>query len=693
MNAPTQKILRWRLLGITLLALFCLLAMQMSVSVVVAQAQVQADAGPLQTVLAGDTVMLFGGNSTGTIATYSWAQVAGPPVNLLDDSSDPPDPGIRYFTAPTPSDANGACLVFELSVSNGVTTSSDTCIVNVTIDNGNQPPIAHAGYDQDIYFDFMDPQPATIELNGNQSLDPDNDALSYQWTQVGGATVALNDSNSMTANLVHSGSCGNYEKVYIFELLVTDSNGLKDESTTVVMVHPPGCPVPQGQGSATTSYSPIEIDYITDALPVLDPSGEPIADAYIAEANSTFDLDAQASYVRTTCGDLGCFDTTVPVTDVRIRQVRGKAAKTRKVGGSLSNIEATAPEVVSDAETLTFAVQAFDEWGRLARTTLSIDVILSSNSPPTAEAGLNVTISSEDQWDTVIQGSADDLDGDVLTYRWVEGDTELSGWDDVDVSGQVFLDLSSLSHLSVGQHTLTLEVKDAKATSSDDMILTIGNSAPNAAPAGGGVFQIFTSVILGGDVSDFDGDELVYEWREGDQLLFSGSAAAIHGGSPVTLSEQIVNDFDLGIHTLTLSVSDGVNEAVSSDITVVVIDTTAPVLAPLTDNTILWPPNHKMVDVTIWANASDNSGGPVTLFATVVSNESVEGLGDGDESPDWSVPLIDQENGVITLQLRAERSGSGDGRVYSINITATDESGISSYAIVETIVPHDKAKK
>ena len=72
MNATTQKILRWRLLGTTLLALSCLVAMQMSVSVVVAQAQVQADAGPLQTVLAGDEVMLFGGFSTGTITTIEY---------------------------------------------------------------------------------------------------------------------------------------------------------------------------------------------------------------------------------------------------------------------------------------------------------------------------------------------------------------------------------------------------------------------------------------------------------------------------------------------------------------------------------------------------------------------------------------------------------------------------------------------
>jgi len=172
-------------------------------------------------------------------------------------------------------------------------------------------------------------------------------------------------------------------------------------------------------------------------------------------------------------------------------------------------------------------------------------------------------------------------------------------------------------------------------------------------------------------------------------LLFNQSVDTIPGGDPVTLSETILDNLGLGIHTLTFSVSDGVNEAVTSDITVEVIDTTAPLLVPQTDKTILWPPNHKMVDVTISANV----GGPVTLSATVVSNESEDGLGDDDESPDWTLPLINQENGEITFQLRAERSGSGDGRVYSIDITATDESGSFSHAIVEIIVPHDKAKK
>ena len=47
-------------------------------------------------------------------------------------------------------------------------------------------------------------------------------------------------------------------------------------------------------------------------------------------------------------------------------------------------------------------------------------------------------------------------------------------------------------------------------------------------------------------------------------------------------------------------------------------------------------------------------------------------------------------NWVTTAQPRAERSGSGNGRIYTVRITATDTSGNSSYGDVNIIVPHDQ---
>jgi hypothetical protein len=45
------------------------------------------------------------------------------------------------------------------------------------------------------------------------------------------------------------------------------------------------------------------------------------------------------------------------------------------------------------------------------------------------------------------------------------------------------------------------------------------------------------------------------------------------------------------------------------------------------------------------------------------------------------------------VELRAERSGSGQGRVYTVTITASDLSGNQSTATVDVRVPHDRRKK
>ncbi|MBW1742833.1 MAG: hypothetical protein JRJ47_05305 [Deltaproteobacteria bacterium] len=110
-------------------------------------------------------------------------------------------------------------------------------------------------------------------------------------------------------------------------------------------------------------------------------------------------------------------------------------------------------------------------------------------------------------------------------------------------------------------------------------------------------------------------------------------------------------------------------------------------LAPAANPSILWPPNHDMVDIIIETNAYDKLGSPVTLTAVVTSNEPIDGLGDGDVAPDWTQPVIDQGAGTITLQLRAERSESGHGREYSIAITATDWTGWPIAADVKITVP------
>ncbi|MFO7558031.1 MAG: hypothetical protein R6X10_04300 [Desulfobacterales bacterium] len=328
--------------------------------------------------------------------------------------------------------------------------------------------------------------------------------------------------------------------------------------------------------------------------------------------------------------------------------------------------------------------------------TSSDSMILTIDATPPVElvanAGENISVYSEEVTG-IIYGTATYTGEEPLQYRWLWETTVLLDWTPAGVNNECIL-VTDNTVIPAGTYILTLEVRDGQLTSSDTMILTILNSAPHAAVLEGpGTYQVGSDVFLISEASDFDGDLLSFVWKEGATVISTGSILSIAGGTPVLLPGCTVSSLDIGTHYLALEVSDGINDTVSIDITVEVVDTEVPTLAPALSTGILWPPNHQMVDITIQANASDNSGLPVTLSASVISSEPLEGLGDGDMFPDWNDLEIDQDTGIISLQLRSERSGTGDGREYTIIITATDISGNSSSVEKIIIVPHDKSKK
>jgi uncharacterized repeat protein (TIGR01451 family) len=101
----------------------------------------------------------------------------------------------------------------------------------------------------------------------------------------------------------------------------------------------------------------------------------------------------------------------------------------------------------------------------------------------------------------------------------------------------------------------------------------------------------------------------------------------------------------------------------------------------------LWPPNHKMRLITL-TGATDPDGDPVALTAThVTQDEPLNGAADGNTSPDATPgPAANQVN------LRAERAGTGDGRVYRISFTGSDGRGGSCAGVAIVGVPHDQGK-
>jgi uncharacterized delta-60 repeat protein len=127
----------------------------------------------------------------------------------------------------------------------------------------------------------------------------------------------------------------------------------------------------------------------------------------------------------------------------------------------------------------------------------------------------------------------------------------------------------------------------------------------------------------------------------------------------------------------------------------------------------IWPPDHRWVPIQV-LGVSDPDGDPVAITVTGVTQDEplagrgasaaaaatpedpavvagrAPGFGDEDDGENaCSAAVIDPSGGV---RLRAERSGRGNGRVYTISFTASDGQGGASGGSVQVCVPHDRLR-
>lgn len=160
---------------------------------------------------------------------------------------------------------------------------------------------------------------------------------------------------------------------------------------------------------------------------------------------------------------------------------------------------------------------------------------------------------------------------------------------------------------------------------------------------------------------------------------------------PVNVSGS-VNVNAVGVYTLTYNASDDSNNAADPVTrTVTVVDTTAPVITTNGLTPSLWPANHKYktFNVTDFVTAATDScntslGVSSVVIEKVTSDEVENGNGDGNTSNDI---VIDAN--CKSFQLRAEREGGGNGRVYTITFKVTDASGNVGRTTALVVVPHN----
>ena len=141
-----------------------------------------------------------------------------------------------------------------------------------------------------------------------------------------------------------------------------------------------------------------------------------------------------------------------------------------------------------------------------------------------------------------------------------------------------------------------------------------------------------------------------------------------------------------GTTTYVLRVIDAFGQSDEDATAVGVLDTTAPELSLSVSPTVLWPPNHKLVPVTVTVAAADVCDPSPTLrLVSISSNEGDLANGSGHTSPDIQDAQFDTDDRQFLL--RAERTPFGPGRIYTITYEAEDADGNVTTRQVTVAVP------
>ncbi|HYS05284.1 MAG TPA: hypothetical protein VEW47_08835 [Candidatus Dormibacteraeota bacterium] len=173
------------------------------------------------------------------------------------------------------------------------------------------------------------------------------------------------------------------------------------------------------------------------------------------------------------------------------------------------------------------------------------------------------------------------------------------------------------------------------------------------------------------------------------ELSFSWSGPFPEGDGVLKEAAPVVT-LPLGTSHLTLTVEDSDGRRATEGVVANVVDTAPPQISLALAETVLWPPNHRMVpDPAAWqvSDVCDPTAGAVLVSATSSEPDDDPGAGDGNTSGDIQDAVHD--TAANRPHLRAERSADGPGRTYTLTYRARDASGNATSALGVVTVPHD----
>jgi hypothetical protein len=642
--------------------------------------------------------------------------VASPAHGTLTGSA----PNLTYTPAP---DFHGSDeFTFQAS---DASSASNVATVRLQVTPVNDRPAASAGSNQAV------DEGTSVTLDGSASSDVDGDVLAYAWSQIEGAPATLDLANPARPVFAAPEVSRDGSRL-TFELVVNDGALDSAPSRVSVLVANVNKP-PRIEDQTQTTDEDVPVSWTLD---VIDPDDDGLTYEVGAPAHGTVTgappdltytperdfhgVDQFTVTVRDVAGLSGTGTITLSVRSVNDRPTAHAGADAAVFEGDAVMLDGTASGDV-DGDSLTYA------WTQVAGpavtlggantarpdfiapdvarggSTLTFRLLVADLASVSDPAFVNITVKNTNHTPVAEAGPAQrvgggvtvtldgslsyDPDSDPLTYEW----RQTAGM-------AVTLLAGSTAHPSfvapiVGvQSVLTFEltVSDGLASAADRVDVTVDpvNQRPTAdAGADQSVHEGDTVTLDGRGSRDPDGNPLTYRWTQ-------------VGGAPVTLSDHTLAQPQFAAPQagpsgerliFELVVSDGLLDSAADRVIVDVLgDAHPPICTNATANpSRLWPPNHAMVPISITGLVHGQGAGAEDRIALqilgVTQDEPTEGTGDGDTGPD---AVIDGD----AVSLRAERAGSGSGRVYTIRFTASAGQNGSCTGSVTVEVPHQANK-
>ena len=313
-----------------------------------------------------EKVVLDGSTSSdadGERLTYAWTQTAGPTVTLVDATTATPAflvPDVKADTA----------LTFSLVVSDGIGLSK-TAPITVTVKNVDRAPIASAGVAVPVNARTL------VTLSGSGS-DPDEDSITYAWTQTGGTSVELRGADTATPAFTAPDIRTSTEELTF--KLITSANGLSSDASEVKVL----------------------VNKVNRRPLLKGPNAMEVPERERVQLNAEgMDPDDQAlswHWVQT-----------------------GGPVLSAVSGADSASLSFTAPEVLGET-LVTFTLEVKDTDGAVSEPATVTVKVKDVNRAPVAQAR-TVSSGMGGQSITLDASTSADPDGDVLSYHW----TQVSG--------------------------------------------------------------------------------------------------------------------------------------------------------------------------------------------------------------------------------------------------------------------------